>query len=84
MLIEEIQATQEVNPQLVRLKMIVLEGKELGFVIHEDRTLRFHNWVRVPAVDVLKSKILDEGHNTPHYVQPNGNKLYKDLKQTLW
>jgi len=30
-------------------------------------------------------KILDEGHNMPHYVYPSRNMLYKDLKRTfLW
>jgi len=58
-------------------------GKALGFVIHEDDTIRFHNWVRVPAVEALKKKILDEDHNTPHSVYPRGTKLYKDLKQAF-
>ena len=38
----------------------------------------------VPAVKALKKKILDEGYNTPHSVHPEGNKLYKDLRQTFW
>ena len=36
--------------------------------------------VLVPAVEVLKKKILHEGHNTPHSVHLGGNKLYKNLK----
>ena len=47
---------------------------------HEDSTIRFYNWVRVPGVGELKKKILDEGYNTPHSVHLGGNKLYKDLK----
>jgi len=58
-------------------------GKALGFVIHENGTIRFHNRVRVPAVGALKKKILDEGHNTSHSIHPGGNKFYKDLKQTF-
>lgn len=60
--------------------MKVLEGKALGFVIYEDRTLKFHNQVYVTPVDVHKRKILDEGHNTPHYGNFGGNNLYKDFK----
>jgi len=37
-----------------------------------------------PVIEALKKKILDEGHNTPHSVDPGGNKLYKNLKQTFW
>ena len=40
--------------------------------------------VCVPAVEALKKKILDKGHNTPHPIHPGGNKLYKDLKQMFW
>jgi len=64
--------------------MKVLEGKAPGFVIHEGGTLRFHNQVCIPTVDVLKGKILDEGHNTPHSMHPGGNTLYKDLNQTFY
>jgi len=59
-------------------------GKAPGFVIHEDGIIQFHNRVCIPAVEALKKKILDEGHNTPHSVHPGENKLYKDLKQTFW
>ena len=38
----------------------------------------------VLVVAELKKKILDEGHNSPHSIQPSGNKLYKDLKQRFW
>jgi len=64
--------------------MEVVKGKTPGFVIYEDGTLRFHNLVCVPKVDVFKRKLLDDGHNTPHSMHPGGNNLYKDLKQTLW
>ena len=48
-------------------------GKALGFVIHEDGTIKFHNQVCVPAVEEFKKKILDEGHNTPHSVHPGAD-----------
>ena len=52
-------------------------------VIHEDSTIRFHNWVCVLAVEALKKKILGESHNTPYSVHPGGYKLCEDLKQTF-
>ena len=55
-------------------------GKAPGFVIHADGTIRFHNRVCVPAVEVLRKKILKAGHNMPHSVHPRGDKLYKGLK----
>jgi len=83
-LIEEIQTAQATDPQLERIRDEILVGKAPGFVIHEDGTIRFHNQVCIPAVEELKRKILDEGHNTPHSIHTVGNKLYKDLKQTFW
>ena len=55
-------------------------GKAPEFIIHEDETIRFHNRVCVPAVEVLRKKILKAGHNMPHSVHPRGDKLYKGLK----
>ena len=65
------------------IKTEVAAGKAPGFVIHEDGTLRFQNRIRITTIEELKSKILDEGYNTPHSVHPAGNKLYKDLKRTF-
>jgi len=47
----------------------VLAGKAPGFIIYEDRTLRFHNLVCVLAAKELKKGILNEGHNTSYSVQ---------------
>ena len=79
-LIEEIRAAQAVEPQLECIREEIFVGKAPGFIIHEDGTIRFHNWACVPTVDALKKKILDEGHNTPHSIHPGGNKLYKNLR----
>ena len=83
-LIEEIRTAQAIDPQLERKRDEILVGKAPGFVIHENGTIRFHNRVCVPAVEELKRKILNKGHNTPHLVHPRGNKPYKDLNQTFW
>ena len=62
----------------------MLSGRAPGFVIHEDGTVRFYNWVCVPAMEELKNNFFYEGHHISHSVHPVGNKLYKDLKQTFW
>ncbi|XP_074299939.1 uncharacterized protein LOC141631126 [Silene latifolia] len=38
----------------------------------------------VPDDDKLKRTILTKAHSTPYSVHPGGEKLYKDLKKTLW
>jgi len=79
-LIEEIRVAQATDPQLERIRKKILVRKAPGFVIHEDGTIRFHNWLCVSVVAELKKKTLDEGDNNTHSVPPKGNKLYKDLK----
>jgi len=79
-LIEKIRVVQAMNPQLEWIREEVLMGKAPRFVIHEEGTIQFHNRVCVPAVEALKKKIPDAGHNTPYSVHPRRNKLYKDLK----
>jgi len=83
-LIEEICAAQTMDPQLERIRKEILVEKAMGFVIHEDGTIRFQKQVCVPTVAELKKKILDEGYNILHSIHPGGNKLYKDLKQRFW
>jgi len=83
-LIEEIRVAQTTDPQLEWIREEILVRKAPGFIIHEDGTIRFRNWVCVPAIEALKKKILDEGHNTPCSLHPGENKPYKDLKQTFW
>ena len=83
-LVEEIRVARSTDPQLDRIKTKVLVGKTPRFVIHEDGMLRFQNRVRVPPIEELKRKILDEGHNTPHFIHPDRNKRYKDLKRIFW
>jgi len=79
-LIGEIRVARATDPHLEWIREEILVRKALGFVISGDDTIRVHNRVCVLAMEELKKKILDEGHNTPHSVPPRGNKLCKDLK----
>ena len=69
-----------IEPQLEWIREEILVANAPRFMIYEDGTIRLHNRVCVPAVEALKRKILNEGHNTQHSVHPRANKLYKDLK----
>jgi len=39
--VEEIQVSQESDPELQRIKQNLEKGKSLGFIVHEDGTLQF-------------------------------------------
>jgi len=55
-LTEEIRVAHEIDPQLMKIKIEVLDRKAPGLVIHDDGTSRFHNLVCVPLVDEFKRK----------------------------
>jgi len=67
--------SHRLHPQLEWIREEIWVRKAPGFLIHKDGTTQFHSQVCVPAVEALKRKILEEGHNTPHSVHPGGNKL---------
>jgi len=83
-LVEEIRLSQESDPELQRIKQNFKKGKSLGFVVHEDGTLRFQNRLCVPKNGELRKQILEEAHNTRYSVNPGGIKMYRDLRQYFW
>jgi hypothetical protein len=38
----------------------------------------------VPSIKKLKDKILREAHESAYSIHPGGNKMYRDLKATIW
>jgi len=58
-LTEEIRIAKATDPQLEQIRKEVLLGKALEFVINEDCSLRFHNQVYVPEVEMIRNKILE-------------------------
>jgi hypothetical protein len=41
-------------------------------------------WVRVPNVDHLREKILQEAHNSAYSIHLGSTKMYHDLKERYW
>ena len=56
--------TQDRDPKLVKLKSQVREGQVVGFLIHEDGSLRIKGRWCLPTGELaLKERILQEAHN---------------------
>ena len=83
-LVEEIQLSQESDPELQRVKQNLENGKSPGFVIHKAGTLQFQNRLCVPKNEGLRKQIFEEAHNTRYLVHPGGTKMYRDLRQYFW
>ena len=63
---------QESDRKLRRIKQNLEKGKDPGFVVHEDGTLRFQNRLCVLQNEELRKQILEKAHNTRYSVHPGG------------
>jgi len=72
LIVGEILVNQENDPELWAIKQNIEKGNSLGFVVHEDGTLRFQNRVCMPKNVELTKSILEEAHNTRYSVHPRG------------
>ena len=61
-------------------------GKEVDFKIHYDGSLRFKGRWFVPqkCEEIIKRRLMEEGHNIPYSVCHKGDELYKDLEEIYW
>ncbi|XP_074299073.1 uncharacterized protein LOC141630096 [Silene latifolia] len=84
----EIREKQKEDPRIQKWREAV--GNVVGsepcskFEINADDSLRFVGRWCLPDSEELKRKILTKAHSTPYSVNPGGDKLYKDLKETFW
>ena len=54
---------------------VLIKESHFGFIVLEDGTLRFHNWLRVLNGDELKKEMLVKAHNTRYLVHSGGTKM---------
>jgi len=53
-MVKEIRVSQQSDPKLQRIRQSLEKGKSLGFVVHEDGTLRFQNCLCVARNEELR------------------------------
>ena len=76
-----IKGTQELDPQLLKLKEQVLEGKNVEFSVSTNGILHFKGRLCIPNDAQLKGQLFFEAHTTPYSVHPSATKKYQDLKE---
>ncbi|KAL5576680.1 hypothetical protein UlMin_018379 [Ulmus minor] len=79
-----IKGAQELDPQLLKLKEQVLEGKNIEFSVSTDGILHFKGRLCIPDDAQFKEQLLYEAHTTPYSVHPGATKMYQDLKERFW
>ncbi|KAL5565138.1 hypothetical protein UlMin_028302 [Ulmus minor] len=75
---------QEFDPQLLRVKERVLEGKEADFSVSTNGVLHYKGRLCIPNDAEIKEQFLSEAHATPYSVNPGATKMYQDLKERFW
>lgn len=80
----EIRKAQLIDEELCGLRSIVNDGSAARYSVDFEGLLRFNGRICVPKNDLLKGRILNEGHSSPYAIYPGADKLYKDLKVHFW
>ena len=82
---DEINEGQVGDEHLDKIKEKMKQGKEVNFQIHDDRSLRCKGirWCVPQKCDELKIRLMDEGHNTPYFVDPRVTSCIKTLRRTI-
>ncbi|KAL5550252.1 hypothetical protein UlMin_000428 [Ulmus minor] len=84
MVFDGIKGAQELDPQLLKWKEQVLEGKNVEFSVTTDGILHFRGKLCIPNNVEPKEQLLSEAHATPYSVHPGATKMYQDLKERFW
>ncbi|CAH9056099.1 unnamed protein product, partial [Cuscuta europaea] len=77
---EDMAMKQELDPELVKLKECVKEGKCPEFRLDENGRLLLQNRLCIPDIEGLRKQIMKEAHETPFTMHPGSTKMYHDLK----
>ncbi|KAL5544082.1 hypothetical protein UlMin_007866 [Ulmus minor] len=81
---EGIQGTQELDPELNRIREAVKNGTNTEFSLSPDGVLNLKGRICIPNDKELRNQLLEEAHTTPYSVHYGATKMYKDMKQGFW
>jgi len=80
----QILEAQEEALKAENLKEEALHHIEKEFETRADGARYFKNRVWIPTVDQLRTRIMDEAHQTKYSIHPGADKMYKGLKEHYW
>ena len=80
----ETKGVLELDPQLLRLKERVLEGKNAEFSVSANGILHFKGRLCILDDAQFKEQILSEAYPTLYSVHPGATKMYQDLNERFW
>ena len=79
-LLNQVLKEQKNDEKISTIVSQIREGKEIEFLVMENGSLYYKDWVCVPNDSELKKSILEEAHNGSFAMHPSITKMYQDLK----
>ncbi|KAL5546737.1 hypothetical protein UlMin_006424 [Ulmus minor] len=76
--------TQELDPELNRIREAVKNGTNTEFSLSSDGVLNLKGRICIPNDEELRNPLLEEAHTTSYSVHPSATKIYKDMKEGFW
>ena len=84
LLVDQIQARQLQDPQMIKLKEEIKKGEKAEFQIRDDGMIVKGQRMCVPEYGELKRDIMEEAHSYAYVMHPCSTKMYKTLKEHYW
>ena len=72
------------DPECVKIKQLLKEGKAKEFCLKEDVLLTHFKQMCVSRSGGLRNEIMSEAHRSPYTVHPGGTKMYPNVKRSYW
>ena len=80
LLVDQIQAGQLQDPQMIKLKEEIEKGKKAEFQIRDDGMIVKGQRMCVSEYGELKRDIMEEAHSSVYAMHPGSTKMYRTLK----
>ena len=80
LLVDQILSGQSQDPQMIKLKEEIENGKKAEFRIRDDDMKVKGQRMCVPEYGELKRDIMEEAHSAAYAMHPGSTKMYKTLK----
>ena len=84
LLVDQIQAGQLQDPQMIKLKEKIEKGKKAEFQIKDDCMIVKGHRMCIPEYGELKRDIMEEAHSSAYAMHPGSTKMYRTLKEHYW
>ena len=81
LLVDQIQARQLQDPQMIKLKEEIEKGKKAEFQIKDDGMIVKGQRMYVPKYGELKRDIMEEAHSSAYAMHLGSTKMYRTLKE---